>query len=103
MFLDHRLHRAWLTRNCNKNAHVLNCFAHCGAYSIAAATAGAPAISLDLNNKWLDRVQPQLEANGIEFDEQDDRTFGDCFEWLGHTLDSTFSRFYRIAVLGPEL
>jgi 23S rRNA (cytosine1962-C5)-methyltransferase len=83
MYLDQRLHRAWLTCNCNKNAHVLNCFAHCGAFSIVAATAGAPAISLDLNKKWLDhQVQPQLEANGIEFEERHDCIFGDCFEWL---------------------
>lgn len=60
MFLDQRLHRAWLTRNCNKDTHVLNCFAHCGAFSVAAATAGASTVSLDLNKKWLDRVQPQV-------------------------------------------
>jgi hypothetical protein len=60
IFLDQRLHRAWLTRNCNKDTHVLNCFAHCGAFSIAAATAGASTVSLDLNKKWLDRVQPQV-------------------------------------------
>eukprot|EP00980_Cylindrotheca_fusiformis_P007272 scaffold1525_cov142-Cylindrotheca_fusiformis.AAC.72 len=83
IFLDQRLHRAWLTRNCNKDTHVLNCFAHCGAFSIAAATAGASTVSLDLSKKWLDRVQPQLEANGIPFDERHDCIYGDCFEWLG--------------------
>jgi hypothetical protein len=78
IFLDQRLHRAWLTRNCNKDTRVLNCFAHSGAFSIAAATAGAATVSLDLNKKWLDRVQPQLEANGIEFDERHDCIYGDC-------------------------
>ena len=29
MFLDQRANRAWLTRNCNENTHVLNCFAKC--------------------------------------------------------------------------
>ena len=82
MFLDQRANRAWLTRNCNENTHVLNCFAHCGAFSVAAATAGASTVSLDLNKKWLDRVEPQLEANGIKFDERHDCIFGDCFEWL---------------------
>ena len=82
MFLDQRANRAWLTRNCNENTHVLNCFAHCGAFSIAAATAGASTVSLDLNKKWLDRVEPQLQANGIGFDERHDCIFGDCFEWL---------------------
>ena len=82
IFLDQRPQRAWLTRNCNEDTHVLNCFAHCGAFSIAAASAGASTVSLDLNKKWLDRVQPQLEANGIAFDERHDCIYGDCFEWL---------------------
>ena len=78
LFLDQRLHRAWLSQNCNEDTHVLNCFAHCGAFSIAAAAAGASTLSLDLNKKWLDRVQPQLEANGIEFDGRHDCIYGDC-------------------------
>ena len=82
IFLDQRSNRAWLTRNCNENTHVLNCFAHCGAFSIAAAMAGASTVSLDLNKKWLDRVEPQLKANSIDFDERHDCIFGDCFEWL---------------------
>ena len=84
IFLDQRLHRAWLTRHCSSETHVLNCFAHCGAFSIAAATAGASTVSLDLNKKWLDRVRPQLEANGIEFDERHDCIYGDCkcfYDW----------------------
>mmetsp|Transcript_26229 Transcript_26229/g.43062 ORF Transcript_26229/g.43062 Transcript_26229/m.43062 type:complete len:758 (-) Transcript_26229:383-2656(-) len=82
MFLDQRPHRAWLSRYCSSDTHVLNCFAHCGAFSIAAAKAGASTVSLDLNKKWLDRIPPQLEANGIKFDERHDCIFGDCFEWL---------------------
>ena len=78
IFLDQRLHRAWLTRNCDNSTRVLNCFAHCGAFSVAAASAGASTVSLDLSKKWLDRVQPQLEANGIKFDERHDCIYGDC-------------------------
>jgi hypothetical protein len=78
IFLDQRLHRSWISRNCNEDTHVLNCFAHCGAFSVAAATAGASTVSLDLNKKWLDRVQPQLEANGVEFDGKHDCIYGDC-------------------------
>jgi len=82
IFLDQRSHRAWLSRVCNKDTHILNCFAHCGAFTIAAATAGASTVSLDLNKKWLDRIEPQLEANLIPFDERHDCIYGDCFEWL---------------------
>jgi len=82
IFLDQRPQRAWLTRHCKEGTHVLNCFAHCGAFSIAAATAGASTVSLDLNEKWLNRVEPQLKANGISFDDKHDCIYGDCFEWL---------------------
>lgn len=99
MFLDQRAHRAWLTRNCNENTHVLNCFAHCGAFSVAAATAGASTVSLDLSKKWLDRVEPQLLANGIAFDERHDCIFGDCFEWL-EKLNKRGEKF-DIVILDP--
>jgi 23S rRNA (cytosine1962-C5)-methyltransferase len=82
IFLDQRPQRAWLTRNCNHNTRVLNCFAHCGAFSIAAASAGASTVSLDLNKKFLDRVAPQLEVNDIAVNERHDCIYGDCFDWL---------------------
>eukprot|EP00536_Pseudo-nitzschia_multiseries_P011002 jgi/Psemu1/27583/gm1.27583_g len=99
IFLDQRMNRAWLTRNCNENTHVLNCFAHCGAFSVAAATAGASTVSLDLNKKWLNRVEPQLEANGVTFDERHDCIFGDCFEWL-EKLSKRGEKF-DIVILDP--
>ncbi len=40
IFLDQRIQRAWLAENCNEETRVLNCFAHTGAFSVAAATAG---------------------------------------------------------------
>jgi hypothetical protein len=79
IFLDQRHQRAWLSRFCTKHTKVLNCFSHCGAFSIAAATAGARTVSLDLDRKWLDRIQPQLTANGIDnSDMKHDTIFGDC-------------------------
>lgn len=82
IFLDQRPQRAWLTRNCNEDTRVLNCFAHCGAFTVAAASAGASTVSLDLNKKFLDRIEPQLELNKIDFDDRHDAIFGDCFDWL---------------------
>jgi 23S rRNA (cytosine1962-C5)-methyltransferase len=40
IFLDQRIQRAWLVDNCNEETRVLNCFAHTGAFSVAAATVG---------------------------------------------------------------
>ena len=79
IFLDQRLQRAWLADQCNEDTRVLNCFAHTGAFSVAAATTGAKTVSLDLDKKWLDRIRPQMEANGImEWDGQHDCIYGDC-------------------------
>ena len=99
IFLDQRPHRAWLSRYCNEDTHVLNCFAHCGAFTIAAAKAGASTVSLDLNKKWLDRIEPQLEANGIDFDERHDCIYGDCFEWLEKL--SKRGEKYDVVILDP--
>jgi hypothetical protein len=86
IFLDQRSQRAWLSRFCTTDTKVLNCFSHCGAFSIAAATAGAETVSLDLDKKWLDRVGPQLKANGIDdTDGRHDCIYGDC-KFCGYVL-----------------
>lgn len=99
IFLDQRPQRAWLAQNCNNNTHVLNCFAHTGAFSVAAATAGAMTVSLDLSKKWLDRLPLHLAANDIEFDELHDSIYGDCFEWL--TRLANRGEKYDIVILDP--
>ena len=82
LFLDQRPSRAWLSQHCTTETRVLNCFAHCGAFSVAAATAGASTVSLDLDSKWLDRIHPQLQDNGITDMSRHDTIYGDCFDWL---------------------
>ena len=99
IFLDQRLHRAWLHRNCNPNTRVLNCFAHTGAFSVAAASAGASTVSLDLSKKWLDRLPDQLLANGVEFDERHDCIYGDCFDWLVRLAKR--KELYDVVILDP--
>lgn len=101
IFLDQRYQRAWLTRYCTKNTKVLNCFSHCGAFSIAAATVGANTVSLDLEKKWLDRIQPQLTANGIDnSDMKHDTIFGDCeFLFIVFVLSSSYWTRYTLTNL----
>lgn len=99
IFLDQRPQRAWLTRNCCSDTHVLNCFAHTGAFSVAAATAGASTVSLDLSKKWLDRLPHQLQSNGVTFDERHDCIYGDCFDWL--TRLAKRGEKYDIVILDP--
>lgn len=100
IFLDQRNQRAWLSRFCTENTKVLNCFSHCGAFSIAAASAGAKTVSLDLDKKWLDRIEPQLRANGIDnSDRKHDTIYGDCFDWL-RRLQKRGEKF-DIVILDP--
>lgn len=99
IFLDQRPQRAWLTRNCCPSTHVLNCFAHTGAFSVAAASAGAATVSLDLSHKWLERLPEQFRANGIDFDEHHDCIYGDCFDWLVRLAKR--GEKYDIVILDP--
>lgn len=83
LFLDQRPQRAYLSQICDSDMRVLNCFAHAGGFSVAAAASGAKTVSLDLDKKWLDRIRPQMEANGItEWEGVHDCIYGDCFDWL---------------------
>lgn len=99
LFLDQRIQRAWLKNNCDENTRVLNCFAHCGGFSIAAAVAGASTVSLDLDKKWLDRIEGQMVENGIYFDDRHDIIFGDCFDWLSRL--SKRGEKFDIVILDP--
>ena len=66
----------------------MNFFAHTGAFSIATASAGTKTVSLDLNIKWLDRVRPKMEENGImEWDGHNDIIYGDCFDCLARLVN----------------
>jgi len=102
IFLDQRYQRAWLAKHCTDETRVLNCFSHCGAFSVAAATAGAQTVNLDLSKKWLDRIKPQMEVNGIEsesFDERHDCIYGDCFDWLARLAKR--GEKYDIVIVDP--
>jgi 23S rRNA (cytosine1962-C5)-methyltransferase len=80
LFLDQRPQRAWLARHA-AGMRVLNTFAHAGGFSVAAAVAGATTVSVDLSRRWLERISPQLEANGAD-PALHDRIYGDVFDWL---------------------
>jgi 23S rRNA (cytosine1962-C5)-methyltransferase len=99
IFLDQRPQRAWLSRNCCVDTQLLNCFAHTGAFSVAAASTGASTVSIDLSKKWLDRLSTHLEANDIEFDERHDAIYGDCFDWLSRLAKR--GEKYDIVILDP--
>ena len=99
LFLDQRPQRQWLTRHCGPQTRVLNCFAHTGAFSVAAAMAGASTVSIDLSKKWLDRLPMHFQANHMTFDERHDVIYGDCFDWLNRL--SKRGETFDIVILDP--
>ena len=80
LFLDQRPQRAWLARNAH-GLRVLNTFAHAGGFSIAAASAGAQTVSVDLSKSWLARIPGQLRENGVD-PTGHDTIYGDVFDWI---------------------
>ncbi|KAL7556237.1 hypothetical protein ACA910_017391 [Epithemia clementina (nom. ined.)] len=99
LFLDQRPQRQWLARHCGPTTRVLNCFAHTGAFSVAAATAGASTVSIDLSQKWLQRLPQHFKANNMNFDERHDAIYGDCFDWLSRLAKR--GETFDIVILDP--
>lgn len=64
-FCDQRHNRAWLEAHA-RPATVLNCFAYTGAFSLAAARAGAITTSVDLAKKSLQRARENFSLNHLD-------------------------------------
>ena len=98
LFLDQRPQRAWIHGLKDEIHDVLNTFAHAGGFSIAAALAGARTVSIDLSKKWLARIPPQLEQNGIKL-EGHECISGDVFDWLKRLAKK--NRQFDLIILDP--
>ena len=65
LFPDMRDNRAWLAPHW-KDRELLNLFAHTGAFSVAAAAAGAASTTtVDLSQGYLDRAEANFRVNGL--------------------------------------
>ncbi len=80
LFLDQRPQRAWLAEHAS-GMRILNTFAHAGGFSVAAATAGATTVSIDLSADWLSRIPEQIKLNGLD-PAPHDTIYGDVFDWV---------------------
>ncbi|GAA5131269.1 class I SAM-dependent rRNA methyltransferase [Luteolibacter yonseiensis] len=103
IFLDQRDNRAEVRRLMVPGMKLLNTFAYTGAFSVAAAMAGAETTTLDLSQPYLDWAKRNLTHNSLD---PAGHHFckGDTFHWLrrfakqGRTFDGivldppTFSR-----------
>ncbi len=81
IFVDQRDNRAHLRQLMAPGLRLLNTFAYTGAFSVAAASAGAETTSLDLSQPYLDWAKRNLSHNAID---PDAHHFckGDAFHWL---------------------
>jgi 23S rRNA (cytosine1962-C5)-methyltransferase len=81
IFLDQRDNRAEVRRRMGPGLKLLNTFAYTGAFSAAAATAGAETTTLDLSQTYLDWARRNLCHNSID-PAAHHFCRGDTFHWL---------------------
>jgi len=103
IFLDQRDNRTEVRRRMSPGMTLLNTFAYTGAFSIAAAAAGAQTTTLDLSQPYLDWAKRNFRHNDLD-PAAHHFCKGDTFHWLrrfaksGRTFDGiildppTFSR-----------
>lgn len=98
LFLDQRENRWRLLQMPLAGKSVLNCFAYTGAFSVAAARAGARTTSVDLSRNYLEWGRENFALNGLpvaghEF------VAGDVFAWLPTAAKR--GRQWDVVVLDP--
>ncbi|MFZ9936545.1 MAG: class I SAM-dependent rRNA methyltransferase [Luteolibacter sp.] len=81
IFLDQRDNRAETRRRMRPGLRLLNTFAYTGAFSVAAASAGAETTTLDLSQPYLDWAKRNLAHNAID-PVAHHFCKGDTFHWL---------------------
>jgi 23S rRNA (cytosine1962-C5)-methyltransferase len=81
IFLDQRDNRAEVRRQMAPGLRLLNTFAYTGAFSVAAAMAGAETTTLDLSQPYLDWAKRNFTHNQLD-PSQHHFCKGDTFHWL---------------------
>ena len=97
LFLDQHLNRRRL-RELSTGRNVLNTFAYTCSFGVAAVSAGAKAVNLDLSRNYLKWGQENYRLNSLE-PEESDFIYGDVFDWLGRFAKR--GRRFDIVVLDP--
>ncbi len=98
LFLDQREARRRLALMDLRGKTVLNAFAHAGAFSVAAARAGAVTTSLDLSKKYLEWARENLALNDLD-PATHDFIYGDAQEWLRRLAKK--GRRFSVVILDP--
>jgi 23S rRNA (cytosine1962-C5)-methyltransferase len=98
IFLDQRDNRAEVRRMMRPGLRLLNTFAYTGAFSVAAAMAGAVTTTLDLSQPYLDWAKRNFTHNSLD---PGAHHFckGDTFHWLRRFAKQ--GRVFDAIVLDP--
>ena len=92
LFLDHRLSRLWVRKNC-LNLRVLNLFCYTGSVSVHAAAGGASrVVSVDLSGRYLGWARENFSLNELG-NERYEFIRADVCQWLkscGEQFDLIF-------------
>lgn len=98
IFLDQRDNRKTIAETCGNGMTVLNTFAYTGAFSAAAASAGATTTTLDLSAPYLEWAKRNFRHNNIDPSEH---YFckGDTFHWLRRFAKQ--GRKFDLIILDP--
>ena len=98
LFLDQRRNRRDLMRRV-EGKRLLNLFSYTGAFSVAAAAAGAAQVtSVDASTGYTDWARDNFTANRIPL-RQHEFIVGDCFAVLGKLAQS--GKRYDIILMDP--
>jgi 23S rRNA (cytosine1962-C5)-methyltransferase len=98
IFLDQRDNRAEVRRLLGPGLRLLNTFAYTGAFSIAAASAGAETTTLDLSQPYLDWAKRNFAHNALD-PAAHHFCRGDTFQWLKRFAKT--SRKFDAVILDP--
>ncbi|MGA7130391.1 MAG: class I SAM-dependent methyltransferase [Chthoniobacterales bacterium] len=97
LFIDQRLNRRRLRELCPGKT-VLNTFAYTCSFGVAAVSAGANAVNLDLSRNYLEWGQQNYQLNGLQ-PQQSDFVYGDVFDWMARFAKR--GRRFDIVILDP--
>lgn len=98
IFLDQRDNRAEVRRRMRPGLRLLNTFAYTGAFSVAAAMAGAETTTLDLSQPYLDWAKRNFTHNALD-PAAHHFCKGDTFHWLRRFAKQ--GRVFDAIVLDP--
>ena len=98
IFLDQRDNRAEVRRLMKPGLRLLNTFSYTGAFSVAAAIAGAETTTLDLSQPYLDWAKRNFSHNQLD-PAAHHFCKGDTFHWLRRFARQ--GRLFDAIVLDP--